>query len=51
MCIICFASLINGFKVAFIYYLNYTVGIKEVNGFKYNLWLPNAQVARRLRVK
>src|SRR6266700_7767078 len=34
--IICFTSLINGFKIDFIYYLNYTISIKEVNGFKYN---------------
>ncbi len=34
--IICFTSLINGFKIDFIYYLNYTIGIKEVDGFKYN---------------
>ncbi len=36
MYIICFNSLINGFEIAFIYYLNYGVGIKKVNGFKYN---------------
>ena len=34
--IICFTSLINGFKIDFIYYLNYTIGTKEVDGFKYN---------------
>ena len=36
MYIICLNSLINSFKVAFIYYLNYAVGIKEVDGSKYN---------------
>ena len=45
--IICFTSLINGFKIDFIYYLNYTIGIKEVDGFKYNY---GCQI-RRLRVK
>jgi len=34
--IICFASLINSFEVAFVYYLKYTVGTKEVDGSKYN---------------
>jgi len=52
--IICFASLINSFKVAFVYYLKYTVGIKEVDGSKYNcgcrLRIGCAQVARRLRI-
>ena len=33
---ICLSSLINSFKIAFIYYLNYAVSIKEVDGFKYN---------------
>ena len=33
---ICLNSLINSFKVAFIYYLSYTVYIKEINGSKYN---------------
>ena len=39
-----FASLINSFKVAFIYYLKYTVSTKEVDGSKYNY-------SCRLRVK
>ena len=30
------SSLINSFKVAFIYYLNYAVSTKKVNGSKYN---------------
>ena len=34
--IICLISLINSFKVAFIYYLKYTISIKEVDGSKYN---------------
>ena len=33
---ICFINLINNFKVAFVYYLNYTIGIKEVDSSKYN---------------
>ena len=36
MYIICLTSLINSFKVAFIYYLKYTISIKEVDGSKYN---------------
>ena len=32
--IIYFTSLINGFKIDFIYYLNYTISIKEVDSFK-----------------
>jgi len=52
--IICFASLINSFKVAFVYYLKYTVSIKEVDGSKYNysyrLRVGYAQVARRLHI-
>jgi len=49
------ASLINSFKVAFVYYLKYTISIKEVDGSKYNcgcrLRIGYAQAARRLRVK
>ena len=36
MHIICFNSRINSFEVAFIYYLNYAIGTKEVDGSKYN---------------
>jgi len=47
------ASLINSFKVAFVYYLKYTISIKEVDGSKYNcgyrLRVGCAQVTRRLR--
>ena len=36
MYIIYLTSLINSFKVAFIYYLKYTISIREVNSSKYN---------------
>ena len=58
MYIICFNSFINGFEVAYIYYLNYAVGIKEVDSFKYHcgcqirrLHADCAQFARSLPVK
>ena len=54
MYIIYLTSLINSFKVAFIYYLKYTISIKEVDGSKYNcgcrLYIGCVQVAHRLRV-